>query len=254
MATTYFQDTIKNSGSYSIKIQNQNNPTFGDLQGIAWLGSAGTSTANYGIYGIPFTQNITAFGGFFKYSITAPSGVDTGVVFCQTTKWTGAAQTLIEDASILLSSNTTGFQNITQNAAVVNPGIPDTLWIISVSSYWPSLDSIPNASDGYTSTLNMDDLTLTTVTGVKAPVLNLVDTRIAPNPASDVIRFTTSALNIGGYFRIFNAIGNEVLRVQVTNSLNNYVNVETLPAGIYFYEVSNSEGVVDKQGKLIIVR
>jgi len=254
MLTTYFKDgTNKNSGSFSIRLQNQTT-MFGDFFGLAWLGTAGTSTANAGIYGIPFNQNINSFGGFFRYAITAPGGKDTAIIFCQTTKTTGTVQTLIDDASIMITSNTTGFQNITQTATNVNNIVPDTLWIVAFSSYWPGYDSIPNASDGYTSNLNMDDLTLTVVTGITAPVLDFVDTRIAPNPASDMVRFTTSAKNIGGYFRLFDALGKEVLSVQVTNALDNRFNVSALPAGVYFYQVSNAAGEVNAHGKILITK
>ncbi|GAB4206994.1 MAG: hypothetical protein Fur0023_17450 [Bacteroidia bacterium] len=254
MAATYFQDaTNKNSGSYSIRLQNQNGGV-GDLPGIAWLGTAGTSTANVGIYGIPFSQNINSFGGFFRYAITAPGSKDTAVVICQTTKWTGSTTQLIEDASLIIASNTTGFQNQTVPATNVNAGVPDTLWIVAFSSYWPSNDSMPNASDGYTSDFNMDDLTLTVVTGITAPVLDFVDTRVAPNPASDMVRFTTSAKNIGGYFRLFDALGKEVLSVQVTNALDNRFNVSALPAGVYFYQVSNTAGEVNAHGKILVTK
>lgn len=252
--TTYFQDgTNKNSGSFSIRLQNQTVST-SDFEGLAWLGTVGTTTANAGIYGIPFSQNINSFGGFFRYAITAPGSKDTAIVFCQTTKTTGTVQTLLDDASIIVASNTTGFQNVTQTAVHVNTGVPDTLWIVAISSYWPGYDSIPRASDGYTSNFNMDDLTLTVVTGITAPVLDFVDTRIAPNPASDMVRFTTSAKNIGGYFKLFDAIGKEVLSVQVTSALDNRFDVSALPTGVYFYQVSNSAGEINAHGKLVITR
>lgn len=251
-AATYFQDaTNKNSGSYSIRLQNQNGMV-GDLPGMAWLGTAGTSTANVGIYAFPFSQNINSFGGFFRYAITTPGSADTAVIFCQTTKWNGSSQDFLQDASIMLSSNTTGFQNITQTATNVNPGVPDTLWIVAFSSYWPGYDSNTVASAGFTSNLNMDDLTLTTVTGISAPVLDFVDTRVAPNPASDIVRFTTSAKNIGGYFRLYDALGKEVLKVQVVNALDNRFSVEALPAGVYFYQVSNAAGEINAYGKLVV--
>lgn len=255
MTTTYFQDaTNKNSGSFSIRLQNQNIALLGDVPGLAWLGTAGTSTANIGIYGIPFTQNLSAFGGFFRYAITAPGGKDTAIVICQTSKWTGTTSILIDDASIVIPSNTSGFQNMTQNAININPGVPDTLWIVAFSSYWPMSDSVPSASSGYVSNLNMDDLALTVPAGVTAPVLDFVDTRFAPNPASDMVRFTTSAKNIGGYLRLYDALGKEVLSVQVTNALDNRFSVTTLPAGIYFYQVTNSNGEVNAHGKLMVTR
>lgn len=254
MLYTFQKDmTNKNSGTASIKIQNVNNTTFGaDFEGIAWLGTAGTSTANAGIYGIPFSQNLNAFGGYFRYAITAPGGKDTAIIICQTTKWNGSSTDLIDDASIIVSNNTSGFQNFTQPAMNVTPGVPDTLWIVAFSSFWPTADSITAASSGYTSILNMDDLTLTVVTGVTAPVLNFVDTRVAPNPANDVVRFTTSALNIGGHFKLFDITGKLVLTVPVTSALDNRFNVESLPSGVYFYQVSNSAGEINANGKLVV--
>lgn len=254
MLTTYFQDAAKkNSGSYSIRIQNMDYTALvgQKLPGIAWLGTAGTSTANIGVYGIPFTQNINAFGGFISYTINAPatSGVDTAVVFCQTTKRTGTVQTLIEDASVLTTTTIPTFQLFTQPVTVVNPGIPDTLWIIAYSSF--------NAADTAYSNLSqlwLDDLTLTVVTGITAPVLDFVDTRFAPNPASDMVRFTTSAKNIGGYLKLYDALGKVVLTVPVNSALDNRFSVETLPAGIYFYQISNSNGEVNAYGKLMVTK
>lgn len=253
--STYSQDaTNKNSGNFSIQIKNRQIGANTNIEGIAWLGSAGTNTNNIGIYGIPFNYNINGFGGYFKYSITAPSSKDTATIFCQTTKWTGTTTTLADNASFYIASNTTGFVNQNKPATHVNNVVPDTLWIIAFSSYWPTHDSIPTASNGFVSTLNMDDLTLTVMTGVTAPVLDFVDTRFAPNPASDEVRFTTSAKNIGGSLKLFDALGKEVLSVTVTNALDNRFNVSNLPAGVYFYQVMNIAGEVNAHGKLIVTK
>lgn len=250
MLTTYFKDgAVKNSGSFSMRIQNMDySATIGTkLNGIAWLGTAGTSTANMGIYGIPFTQSITASGVSAQYTINAPAtqGKDTAVIFFQTTK----NGNLVQDASILITSNTTGFQSFTQSAYTASNTPPDTLWIVALSSYNEQDTTTSNQSQ-----LWIDDLTLTVATGVSAPVLHFVDTRVAPNPASDIVRFTTSALNIGGYFRLYDVLGKEVLSVPVTSALDNRLNVEALPAGIYFYQISNSLGVVNAHGKLVVSR
>lgn len=250
MLTTYFKDgAVKNSGSFSMRIENMDYTALigQKLNGIAWLGTAGTSTANMGIYGIPFTQSITASGTFAQYQINAPAtgGVDTAAIFFQTTK-NGA---LVQDASVLITSNTTGFQLFTGSVFTASNVPSDTLWIVAFSSF-----NAQDTAHNNTSKLWIDDLTLTVATGVTAPVLNFVDTRVAPNPASDMVRFTTSALNIGGYFRLYDALGKEVLSVPVTSALDNRLSVETLPAGVYFYQVSNSVGEVNAHGKLIVTR
>lgn len=254
MLTTYFKDgSVKHSGSYSMRIQNQDfTALIGQkLPGIAWLGTAGTSTANMGVYGIPFSQSITASGAWAQYTINAPatSGVDTAVIFFQTSKWTGSTEMLVQDASILITSNTTGFQNFTQAAVTVNNVVPDTLWIIALSSYNSADTSYSNLSQ-----LWIDDLTLTVATGITAPVLNFVDTRFAPNPASDEVRFTTSALNIGGALKLYDALGKEVLTVPVTNALDNRFSVEALPAGIYFYQIHSASGEINAHGKLVVTK
>lgn len=254
MLTTYFKDgSVKHSGSYSMRIQNQDfTALIGQkLPGIAWLGTAGTSTANMGIYGIPFSQNINSFSGFLSYTISAAAtgGLDTAVVFCQTTKWTGSTETLIEDASVLTNANVPSFQAFNQTAVSVNAGIPDTLWIVAISSFNAADANFDNLSQ-----LWIDDLTLTTVTGITAPVLDFVDTRMAPNPANDVVRFTTSAKNIGGYLKLYDALGKVVLTVQVTNALDNRFSVETLPAGIYFYQIHSASGEINAHGKLVVTK
>jgi hypothetical protein len=250
--TTYFKDgSVKHSGSYSMRIQNtQISPTY-NLPGIAWLGTAGTSTADVGVYGIPFTQSITASGAWAQYTINAPatSGVDTAVIFFQTSKWTGTTEILVQDASIQITSNTTGFQNFTKSASTATNVTCDTLWIIALSSANSADTSASNLSQ-----LWIDDLTLTVATGITAPVLNFVDTRFAPNPASDEVRFTTSALNIGGDLKLYDALGKEVLTVPVTSALDNRFSVEALPAGIYFYQIHSASGEINAHGKLVVTK
>jgi hypothetical protein len=77
---------------------------------------------------------------------------------------------------------------------------------------------------------------------------------MAPNPANDVVRFTTSAKNIGGYLKLYDALGKVVLTVPVTNALDNRFSVETLPAGVYFYQVANANGDVNAHGKLVVTK
>ncbi len=254
LTTAYKEGTIKNSGSYSVKLQNTNIAMVGQtLPGAVWLGTGGTTPSNYGMYGIPFTQGLSAFGVHARYDITNPTqgNKDTALVFCQTTKWTGAAQTIIDDASAAITASTGGvFQTITTPATNANAGTPDTLWIGGFSSF----TGATGAATVSTSSLYLDDVTLTTPTGIKVPVLDLVDTRVAPNPTSDVLRFTTSQKNIGGFFRIYDALGKEVMKVQVVSALDNTFSVETLPNGIYFYQVSNAQGEVNAQGKFIVAK
>jgi hypothetical protein len=251
MLTTYYKDgSVKKSGSYSMRIQNRSVGS-NNLPGIAWLGTAGTNTANIGLYGIPFTQSITASGVWAQYTINAPatSNKDTAVIFFQTTKWTGTTEILVQDASILITSNTTGFQNFTKSAYTATNVTCDTLWIIAFSSFNDADQNIDNLSQ-----LWIDDLTLTVATGITAPVLNFVDTRFAPNPASDEVRFTTSALNIGGALKLYDALGKEVLTVPVTSALDNRFSVEALPAGIYFYQIHSASGEINAQGKLVVTK
>jgi hypothetical protein len=250
MLTTYFRDqTNKNSGTSSIRITNQNTPLAGDLLGLAWLGTAGTNSANAGIYGIPFSQNIQTFSGFFRYVIMTPNSVDTAVVLCYTTK-NGTLD--IQDASMFFPTNSTNFTSKSQNAVTINPGVPDTLWILGLSSYWPASDSITSASAGFNSLFWMDDLTLTTITGITAPVLDLVDTRMGPNPANEIIHFSTSALNIGGVVRFYDALGKEVMIYNIEKALDSHINTSNLPNGIYIYKVSDKNGEEKANGKILV--
>lgn len=250
MLTTYFRDqTNKNSGTSSIRITNQNNPLAGDLPGLAWLGTAGTNSANAGIYGIPFSQNIQTFSGFFRHVIMTPNSVDTAVVLCYSTK-NGTLD--VQDASMMFTTNSTNFTQKSQSAVTINAGVPDTLWIIAISSYWPASDSTTAASLGFNSLFWMDDLTLTTITGVTAPVLDLVDTRMGPNPSNDVIHFSTSALNIGGVVRFYDALGKEVMSYNIQKALDSHIDVSNLPTGLYIYKVSDKNGDEKANGKILI--
>ncbi|MCX8081598.1 MAG: T9SS type A sorting domain-containing protein [Bacteroidia bacterium] len=256
IVSTYHQDQVnKNSGTSSIRIQNQYN-TFvsSDIEGLAWLGSAGTSSANVGFYGIPFSHNIQSFSGYFRYIISSPTNKDTALIICQTTKFLGGQQILVKDATFVIPNSINTFSFINSIASGTSNLIPDTLWIAAYSSYWPLSNKTGSASLNYLSSLWMDDLTLTTVSGITAPVLELVDTRLGPNPANDFINFSTSSQNIGGNLKIYDALGREIAKFPIKQTVHNRFSVEFLSNGLYVYKVYNSLGEEKAFGKFLISR
>jgi hypothetical protein len=81
--------------------------------------------------------------------------------------------------------------------------------------------------------------------------LNTVTVNVYPNPAKDDVTFEVQNAELNNYtLQIFNSIGSSVLQRNISN---NKITIQkgSLPAGIYFYQVSHPQGITGI-GKLIM--
>lgn len=113
-------------------------------------------------------------------------------------------------------------------------------WLISVGSFQENMslagDTILNASgfaDGFLSIQSID----TTITTHLTPIVELVEVTIIPNPAADSLEIRTNAALIERWY-LYNMKGQAVL-----TGRGNWINIETLPKGIYSLQVSTNRGI-----------
>ena len=74
------------------------------------------------------------------------------------------------------------------------------------------------------------------------------DINVYPNPASDVITFTTKGLD-NGNLKLYNSIGKPVLQRKITGNKIT-VNASTFVKGVYYYSIETEKGV--HSGKIFI--
>jgi hypothetical protein len=80
---------------------------------------------------------------------------------------------------------------------------------------------------------------------------NAFDVNVYPNPAKDDVTIEIKNAQQSNYnLQIFNGLGSSILQRNISN---NKITIQkgSLPAGIYFYQVSSAQGIAGV-GKLII--
>ena len=76
--------------------------------------------------------------------------------------------------------------------------------------------------------------------------LKLFDFNISPNPAKGNINIEFTK-NMSGIIRIHDNLGNQVLEVDINDTLNQNISLEELNSGIYFVSVKTTEKTIIKR-------
>jgi hypothetical protein len=87
-------------------------------------------------------------------------------------------------------------------------------------------------------------------TDIEQQTLNFKAQTIYPNPASS--GFTINSLSKNSHIHIFDMSGKELLRFEIPNSPQLFIDTQTLPAGIYFVKVLSKES--SSTHKLSVIR
>ena len=195
--------------------------------------------------GMPVTQRIEFVYAWLQYTSMDPLDDETAV-FAANAYLTGIGQGGTD------SLVGTGFVNVAENTSFEHKGIhlnyvnstvvPDKLIIMFVSSDVTT----GNAIDG--SSLYVDDVSMSTV-HVKNTAASSHTVKCFPNPATDVLNLL-SATNDRLSLTIYSITGQEVLQQYFIG--NGRADISRLSRGLYYYQVSNAEGVTVKQEKLVI--
>lgn len=78
-----------------------------------------------------------------------------------------------------------------------------------------------------------------------------LDVKVFPNPAQDYLMIAGEDLTKGSNAVIVDALGKKIKEFELNNK-NNKLDISSLKNGVYFVNVLNSEGVRNKQMKLIV--
>lgn len=246
MAATYFKETtIKNSGTASMKLETSYLAAFQDT--IVGFAVSGAWTAGFqGFDGLAYTEKPTSFSMSVNYQPNA--GSDTAAVivyFFKTNATTGLRDTIGYTADYIFATSGWEVKNLpVQWASYDNP---ESVLVLLTSS-------INDAAGNSGSKLYADDVMFGDfVTGKSEPLSSGIATRIAPNPATNVLNLTTSDKNIGGVIKMFDVTGKEVKVASISAVMNN-ISIAELNNGVYFYQVIDANNKVAATGKFSVVK
>ncbi|ODS86229.1 MAG: hypothetical protein ABS44_13705 [Chryseobacterium sp. SCN 40-13] len=106
-------------------------------------------------------------------------------------------------------------------------------------------NAVPTACEAF-SYGEVEDYTVNIVNAAKEDGFGrgntIADIQLYPNPTSDILNIT--AVSEKATFRIFNLLGQEVIKGSINN---NIVNVNTITSGNYILEINDNDTVVSKR-------
>ena len=81
-----------------------------------------------------------------------------------------------------------------------------------------------------------------TYTGIEDQTISKVDIRIYPNPASNVLNIE-SDINMYSNYEVINTLGQTITIGKITNATKAALNIEKLPAGVYYIQLHDEKSV-----------
>ena len=219
------------------------------------LGVTGGSIANYSTFfnfsltgtyslsfagGQPVTERMNSVKAWVQYHY--PSGADTAVLAVQAIKLIGTVDSVIGSGSVMIDSSSAWQQVsafITYNDSVT---VPDTIRITISSSISGAVDS---------SVLYVDDVTMNTVVGFEIPVMTGEAVDVYPNPATGVLFVNCNVMgNLN--FELYSVSGQRMINKTINGHTS--LDISALPAGVYFYNVTNGTGSNVKKGQVVVIQ
>ena len=193
--------------------------------------------------GMPITGRIHSVSAWVQYHYLAGTIADTATMRVTAQKHFGTVDSTIGSCNVGIDSTSGGWTHITgylfYNDEVTTP---DTLRITFSSSISGSVDS---------STLYVDDVTMTNVgLGFENTVAGANPLNIYPNPASGIVKIE-SVSSTPVKMELYSISGQVVASRTVTTQES--IDVTTMPAGLYFYNVYDANGEILQKGKLDVV-
>lgn len=124
---------------------------------------------------------------------------------------------------------------------------PDKLLVLFVSSRNSS-----SAADS--STMLIDDVSASYFSsGIQVPLFTEDVVSVYPNPAKDVIRLDALSSNANYTWQLISVSGQKLISQKVEGA-NVTVDISTLSAGVYFYNVTDTDGTLLQYGKLSVLK
>lgn len=241
------------TGSYAITLKNivkieevGNSIAVTGIYGYLMLGKFNSENDN--LVGQPINERPIAISGYYKFNQGAPLNsdiYDTAKIYVALSKWIPAlnASDSLATASLQIYETKTEYTKFTLNLNYGDGSIPDTLVIFFSTG--------PDTHDAFNGTsLTIDDLSYTTVTGLSYPISNLYPVKTYPNPAMTGVNFKD--LPAESRFIIVKDLSGRTVKTLDLSSDNSSIETSNLHSGMYLYSVLGSEENVLFTGKFDI--
>jgi hypothetical protein len=132
-----------------------------------------------------------------------------------------------------------------------NTTMPDSITLLLLSCGGYNASNMFGSVGQVGSQAFFDDVTLTNVSGIDMLLMPDVNVKLAPNPAHDKMTVTLSELIKTGIFEVINTQG-KILRKYNLNSTSETFDVSSLPAGMYYYRVTDGAKKLSTGSFLIV--
>lgn len=222
--------TIKHGGTACAKLVNAADslPSFITNANIEFDLGTGDVTYNGGTV---VTKRINFVNAFAQYATLSS---DSGVLFVEAYKngiGAGGADSIVGYGEIYIKPST-GFKSLSAEIVYDNATVvPDRIII----GFFTNTADVPVAG----TTLYVDDVTLSDITGIETPMINDNNIKVFPNPAVNNLHISTE-LNEDMTVSMYNAAG-QLVHSQAFRK-NADVTVSSLASGNYIYVISGAEG------------
>ena len=236
----------RHSGNSALKIKTifiSNNPSPGmieDTVGLVFTGKINISPPSYK-YGFPYVARPEKLEFWYKY---IPIGNDKGGARVILKKWNGSGSDTIALGEMTISTAIT-YTLFQIDLIYYSPEVPDSAAIIFSSS-----EDINNARVG--SALYVDDVALTGWVRVEDQDIYTDKVKIFPNPASEVI-IINAKIKEADNLQIQDGSGKIIGTYKIENYIAN-INTGFFAAGIYFYEIRDTQNIPLTKGKFNVIK
>ena len=259
-----FQDmTIKHGGTSSAKLMTLKQDTLGLFPGIlsnaqpainvaAVIGGASPTSALTYSGGTAVSLRITSVSAWVQYKpgvdSTGMPAQDTGIMIVQALAKIGGIDSVIGTGTMIIPPTGPAFMQINDTLVYTTTDYPvDTVRVNFASSggAGTNMDS---------STLWVDDVTMIGVAQDPASVKQVVNNdavKVYPNPANTTLTLE-GPQNAGLSCQVYAVSGQVVITKTLTG--NDVLAVTNLPAGMYFYAISDKSGNTIQHGKVTVAK
>jgi hypothetical protein len=188
--------------------------------------------------GQPFTGRPVRFTGWYKY---VNNDGDSCAIYAILSKWNGSSRQKVGEAKLSNADDTVIVSTYTQFNLPFTyylPDTPDTISVVFASSAGGA------SMVGHVgSTLYIDNINLSYISSIdeiKKPSLNV---QCYPVPSNSAVNFVLDRNVIEGSLMIFNELGSEVKKMNVTNKTFS-VPVDDLSKGKYSYQILEKDNII----------
>lgn len=227
---TTTKSTDAHGGMYSAKMESKIWPVANILMsGTLATGVFNNQSSNPGTAlkrGTPYTDRPSEFGGWYKS--TSVQG-DSMIFYAWLTKWNGTARDTVGIALHKEYNTVASWTEFTLPFTYMSNDAPDSISIVFTSSAGgEALQGQPGNS------LWVDDIYLTTSTGVMEVIMPENSVKLGPNPAQDWVSFHFEKPVRSGSIQIFDAFGKQLRNEKLSGS-SKTIQLSDLPVGSYHY-------------------